>query len=490
MQEGSRALREAASLAPGNSEVKAAFTKIKIEDSVHVFVTLCQKFVEGKEDAVGDETLKYLRANGSALPASTAEQCTRLMIQANGLQESDIRDAIVSGLLKQCLGARVYLAKQLRDKVTAVFEEVYGIGDGSAIALTTVVLDSAAWPDESVRDHFEKDVFQLFLAKLMECGTDYDGRAMKGISRLMTVDPEKFQSLIDEEVFETFLVALDNRLDVEIRSQATLATAKYFELSQEKAHNFFSKFITRRVALQTNNDLIIAFSAATAVFPVSPSMASTFFLTQGFVPSLAHLLEKKAKSPKVASAALEMLNAACIDGTCREAISKNCSGWLREVVGGLDAQRRGEALVILAKTKNLTDGVNGAPNGAQGNTDLEIVPMLRDMLLLPDDMAQRSAVEGLAYTSMQPKVKEDLSKDAEFLKALLHISDPSTINASTVFGSLTIVDNLTRYLPNLSEEQKRMTQLKAYANATKDSATPNLLDGDEHVDSRCKTLLE
>ena len=494
MQEGSRALREAAYLAPGNSEVKAAFTKIQADDSTHVFFTLCQKFVEGKEESIGNEALKYLRANGSSLPTSTAEQCIRLMIGANDLQESDIRDAIVSGLLKQCSGARVYLAKKLHGTVTAAFEEVYGIGDGSAIAMTTVVLDSAAWPDESVRDHFEKDVFQLFLAKLMECGTDYDGRAMKGISRLMAVNAEKFQDLIDEEVFETFLLALDNRLDVEIRSQATLATAKCFELSQEKAQSFFSSFVSKRVALQKNHDLVVAFSAATAVFPMAPSMASALLLTQGFVPSLVLLLEKKSKSAKVIKAALEMLNAACIDGTCRETISKHCSDWLCEMARDSDAQRRGEALVILAKTKSVVDIESGAPRaevkGANlSNTDLEIVPMLRNMLLHPDDTTQRNAIEGLAYTSIQPKVKEDLSKDAEFLKALFHLPETSIVNASIVFGSLTLIDNLTRYSPNLSEEQKRMTQLKAYANATKDSTKPNPLDDDEHVSIRCKTLL-
>ena len=496
MQEGSRALREAASLAPENKEVKAAFVRIQADDSTHVLITLCRKFAEGQEDAIGNEALKYLQANGSGLPASTAEQCVHLMIHAQDLQESVIRDDIVSSLLKQCLAARAYLAKQLHGAVTGVFEEVYGIGDGSAIAMTTVVLDPAAWSEESVRDHFEKDVFQLFLAKLMECGTDYDGRAMKGISKLMAVNPEKFLDLIDEEIFETFLLALDNRLNVEIRSQATLAIAKYFELSREKAQSFSSNFVTKRVALQTSEDLVVAFSAAAAVFPIAPSMASALFLTQGFVPSLVLLLEKRAKSPKVMRAALDMLNAACIDGTCRESISKNCSDWLHKMVEIADAQRRGEALVILAKTRSSIDSENGAPNGAHvgevasGTTPLEIVPMLRNMLLEPDGAAQRNAIEGLAYTSMKPKVKEDLCKDVEFLKKLLHLSDPKTINATTVFGSLTLIDNLTQYLPHLSEEQKRMAQLKAYANASKDSAKPDHLDDDSHVDNRCGILLQ
>jgi len=58
-----------------------------------------------------------------------------------------------------------------------------------------------------------------------------------------------------------------------------------------------------------------------------------------------------------------------------------------------------------------------------------------------------------------------------------------------LFGGLTILSNLTAYLPALSEEQKRLSQLKAYANTSK-PAQADPLDDDAHVTVRCKKVLD
>jgi len=56
------------------------------------------------------------------------------------------------------------------------------------------------------------------------------------------------------------------------------------------------------------------------------------FLSEGFVVSLGPLMRRKWKSRKVEQAALEMLNAACMNTPCREAIKKYCTEWLDEIV--------------------------------------------------------------------------------------------------------------------------------------------------------------
>lgn len=58
-----------------------------------------------------------------------------------------------------------------------------------------------------------------------------------------------------------------------------------------------------------------------------------------------------------------------------------------------------------------------------------------------------------------------------------------------MFGGLTILNNLTAYLPVLSEEQKRLHQLKAYANTSK-PAQADPLDEDARVTARCKKVLD
>ncbi|KAL9098051.1 MAG: hypothetical protein Q9187_009741, partial [Circinaria calcarea] len=314
--------------------VKAAFLKIRSDDSVNPLVRLFQRLTEDSDSTAGEEALRYLHGGGGEISDTVAERCLRALIEKVNVTDPKTRDDLLSGLLRQCLGARAYLAKQLQKDMTILFEEMYEIGDGSANGIATVVLDPAAWSTDSARETCERDVFQLFVAKLFQSGHDYNGRALRGISRLLAVNAEKLKSLIDYEVFEVILASLDHRLGVEIRSQATLAMAKYLEVSQEKGQEYLSTFIATRVERHTNADLIVAFSAAATVFPMVPSIASALFLTDGFIPTLVPLLQKKAKVTAVEQAALDLLNAACIDSTCREAISNHCLDWLHEIVKG------------------------------------------------------------------------------------------------------------------------------------------------------------
>lgn len=110
--------------------------------------------------------------------------------------------------------------------------------------------------------------------------------------------------------------------------------------------------------------------------------------------------------------------------------------------------------------------------------------------LIVDSKESSSSVEGLAYASLQPKVKEKLASDKSFLTSLVKILKEAQPKSPVTYGALSIFVNLTTYLPTLSEEQKRMNQLKAYANASKDSSKPDPLNDDEHVAKRCQAVFE
>lgn len=481
-------MREAASLAPDNVRVKEAFEKIREDDSQHSLLKLCSKFaLEGDEDA-GNEALRYLNRSAE-ISGDVAQKCVDLMIKGQHGKNPETQDGILIGLLRESTAAKAVLARRLQDETTNIlFEEIYGIGDGAANGIVTVVLDPAAWSTEAARETCERGIFQLYLAKLMEVGDEKDGKAMKGVSRLLAVDAARLHELLDEDTFDAILSCLDYRKPADIRSQATLATAKYLEASESKARNALTIFVTTRVAQQKNEDLVLAFSAAGAVFPVATSIASTLFLIEGFVPSLVPLLEKKAKSEKVELAALDMLSAACIDSACRETINKHCKDWLQHVLNTGEGQKSGLAAVVLAKlqTSSTQNGLQKKSTEAQ-STDL--AANLQRMLIEYIDANSQSATEGLAYASVQPKVKEQLANDQAFLLRFLQELGKSRLSSSTVFGGLTLIDNLTRYLPNLSEEQKKLSQLKAYANASKPSTQSDPADEDSAVTLRCKAIV-
>lgn len=484
-------MREAASLAPKNTQVQEALLQVQSsQHATHILKKLCYQFALEDNGQAGKDALAYLAGSGD-IPDDVAPDCLRLLTTGcQNLHDRESQDGIISGLLRRSSEARASLAARLQGSATQVFNEIYMIGDESVNKMVAVVLDQSAWPNEAVREVCERDVFQLFLAKLIEAGHDLDVRALRGISTLLATDPDKLRNLLDEETFSVILGCLDNRLSMEVRSQALLATAKYLEAAEDRGQQYLSRYISTRVARHNREDMVLAFSAAAAIFPIVPSIASALFLTEGFVPSLVPILEKRSTSEKVQQAGLEMLSAACLDTACREAIRKHCSGWLQNVVDTGNGQSPGVAAVILAKILGPFAVKKSEKSQDRTENVQDLVPMFKHMISDNTGTNRQSAIEGLAYASAQPAVKERLAKDNEFLTTLLRALRDSEASTTTAFGGLSIIDNLTRYLPVLSEEQKRMAQLKAYVNGSKAAAAPDALDQDIAVTKRCDAVIK
>ncbi|KAI9809928.1 MAG: hypothetical protein M1825_000361 [Sarcosagium campestre] len=487
----SRALREAVSLSPQNVLVKDAFTRIQQDESVHVLLKLCRFYIEKGDEAARKEAVEYLARSAATLPNDVGDECMKLVFERDSLSAAD--DEPLAALLTQNLGARAYLASRLGDATTEVFGRIWVLGDESLNALITVVLDSAAWLKQSVREGVEKDVLLLLIAKLLEAGQDHENRAMKGLARLFAADSLLLGGLIDAESLEVILARLDMRASPEVRSQATMATAKYLEAAQDQGTSLLSTFITSRVEKGTRNDLIVAFSAAAALFPILPSVIASLFLTPGFVEILVPTVKKTSKTSKVRPAVLELLSAACIDKACRDAIRKNCSDWLENEVENGTERDSSNAVVVLAKVRGAShvDKPGSEQRVQEAGKDMDgLVDRFKTMLDKNGDDDMQSALEGLAYATLQPKVKDRLGRDSNFLKHLVTTLERATDKSTATFGGLTVIANLTTYRPKLSEEEKRVSELKAYANASKPNAEPDPLDDDDHVTARCKVVLD
>ena len=177
------------------------------------------------------------------------------------------------------------------------------------------------------------------------------------------------------------------------------------------------------------------------------------------------------KSQTLETSALELLSAACVDKSCREAIKRYCLHWLENLVEERKGTHKALTALVLAKIS------------AESSED--VTAKLEQMVLTGDAEADQ-AIEGLAYTSLQPKVKEEISKNQTLLQRLVAVLGE---RPSVMFGCLTVFSNLTTYRPTLSEEQKKMSQLKAYANS-QNPAPLDPLDDDTHVSQRCKKWLD
>jgi hypothetical protein len=110
-------------------------------------------------------------------------------------------------------------------------------------------------------------------------------------------------------------------------------------------------------------------------------------------------------------------------------------------------------------------------------------------MLVEDPENAKISVEGLAYASIQSKIKEELANDPDTLKRVVKALEEAPPKSPLTYGALSIFANLTRYRPVETEEQKRLNQLKAYANAG-GKIQPDPLNDDDHVAERCKRVFE
>ncbi|KAH8731130.1 myosin-binding striated muscle assembly central-domain-containing protein [Phaeosphaeriaceae sp. PMI808] len=403
--------------------------------------------------------------------------------------EDDVLDQ-VSGELLQNIGAQKWLANAVREQPTRIYYEMFERGDDSIDGLLKVLLNKSVWPDDETFKNGHRDMFMLSLAMMMEEALEHPERAMKGVAQLLAHYAEHLKGIIDSDSFDVILESLDIRLPNSLRSQATLASIKLFELAPDTAGELIAKFVTNRAKKGEANDLIIAFSAATAIFPVAVAAAAALFLTEGFVSTLVPIVEKK-KSHKLEQVTLELLSAACVDKNCRDAINKHCRDWLEVLVAeSQDKKRANLAALILVKLGDEMPSAEGPQIVTPAKVDQsDLIASFKSMVIGGDISSKQDSIEGLAYASLQPKVREDLSKSPKFLKRLIGaMSEPST-PSNILFGGLTIFVNITAYLPLQSEEEKRMGQLKAYANVQK-PVDPDELLNDANVNIRCARMLD
>jgi hypothetical protein len=229
------------------------------------------------------------------------------------------------------------------------------------------VFDPSVAPSEEAHLTNNKDVsveddMLLILAGLMEAGMEDDDicKELNKVTKLLTEDPAVSPKLkqphtplwkiIDADSIDTIWGFLDMRQSPAVRGYATMATSEFLKASGDVGVHFLTDFFNSKVRRSTYDDYIVAFSVASAIFPVVPDVVAELFLSEGFVGSLGPLMKRKWKSKKVEQAALEMLNVACMNTPCREAIQKYCTEWLDEIVntplGGPETIAREESGAI------------------------------------------------------------------------------------------------------------------------------------------------
>lgn len=446
-------------------------------------VQLCRAYVNSKDDEIGEEIIT-LASNSDAVNEHNSPRILDLLF-ASETEHGQVHDRIVGAILSHPRG-RAALATRMTTDPTANFRSIWTLGEMAMDGLTRTCLAHEAWQDSESRVTAVKDTFLLLLSVLLEPGHEKYEIAMKAIARLMAVDASALESSIDADNLAIVFSFLDIQKPVGLRSQATLITAKFLEASHARGETLLREYVLSRIAQKTIDDVVAGFSVASAIFPIVPQSASSLFLLPGLLDDVISSV-KKSKSNRLRLAALELLSAACINKECRLSIKTKCTEWLRDVVKDPKASRD-SALAALVLSKS---GHEPEPSRTPKVEDLDddLTATFSSLILDTEESQLQTAVEGLAYCSIQAKSREDISMDEKLLKKITEAIVKPENRGPLVFGALTIFSNLTAYPPEESAEQKRMAQLKAYANQTKVAET-NPLDDPPRVTNRCKKLLD
>lgn len=448
-------------------------------------VDYCRRYAHYHDVKAGQDAIQFLKTSQSGDLGDAAVECLQLILQEKPTKLDASQDTIIAELSRASRLVRKSFVDNLVDKTTEFFEDIYERGDEAANCLRLIVLEPKLWQDEHTRLRVENDLFVLFFAKLLESGHDHDGRALRGITLLLLSDTQRLYHHIDEDAFDALLTSLDLRLPPDVRGQATLVITKFMEMSELEAQKYFLTFVTSKMTRQKAEDLIQAFSAAAQLFPVASNLAAQLFLTKGFLSGIVPILHQRLSTTLVYDSFLALVSAACVDGACRKAIQEHCTTWLSHVVSNGTGRQPHAAATVLAKLR--TSAMDQKADQADNDVS-DLVGLFQKSLVVHQGNLSDS-IEGLAYTSLKPEVKEQVATDAKLIRAILQALEEHPSSPEIIVGGLSILANLTHYQPNLSDEQKKMTQLKAYANASK-QADVSPLEDDTHVQARCTTLVK
>ncbi|RCI05856.1 hypothetical protein CU098_008066 [Rhizopus stolonifer] len=286
-----------------------------------------------------------------------------------------------------------------------------------------------------------------------------------------------------------------------VKSLAFMILTQLFNPTSDVASQYPLTFIIEKCAAcfshcidQGKNDSkLLAYRTLIAIFQTSMIIGAAILCQEGTVEEMMDTVEFEVLSVQIAVA--EVLNIASSDKSCRKQILKYATDWLAKMVGQnkTDPHLKAAAGTALTKLKAQSD----LPTDDSATPDESIANNLDDAMrkmhlttdTLVDSLKQviksksgdanlvLNALEGLAYSSLKPEVKESLGEDEGFLKCLSTLAvntvheESSGVKNPMLFGLGTIFANVTMYRPVLDEKQKQMKKLRDLADAKQRQAT-------------------
>ena len=292
------------------------------------------------------------------------------------------------------------------------------------------------------------------------------------------------------------------RADAPSPDEGTQAISRTFEIPA-----------TSRIADTEEKEALAGLTFLSALFDVDHLSASAIFQRDGSLEAIMDTLDLFAKSRAIDLAVAHLLGRAAGHKACRALLGTDHRNWLewksRQTEDGEIRAAAAVAMVKLVRGSSADAAEAGGTTEVPPMGDDELAALMKGLVL---DSRQASslgdAVEGLAYMSTNPAVKETLSKDSAFLQRLFALVPRrkgaaadllGDSTASPLYGTVVIIANLCAYRPRLSAEEAQIAKLRRMAKTSKGSGQSqgqaaeeeaDPLDDDDHVKERGRRLIK
>ncbi|RPB28216.1 hypothetical protein L211DRAFT_833206 [Terfezia boudieri ATCC MYA-4762] len=545
-----RNLKHALSLSPRNPQVLLALHTLQLDSKTPEIVRLYRRVLvrEGPEARkAGEDAVRYLNSTACSEGTAGWGECLMMLLNEEGDDGGlGFEGRIIAGLLRPTAGgggngAREQLVNVIRiaclegsKELEELLRRFWSWGSLATEGFVSVLVDGPLWSEkgktEEGHEKALKVCFRWFVGKIGNKGEGVQA-AIRAISRILVAKTELTQHLLGKAAFEEILLAItrgkgaeeerDKEPATELATQATLAAAKYITAAGEPGEALLAEFMTQRLVLsESEEDNVIATEIAAALFPLIQQVAARIFTeTEGLMERLVEVLDEGERPnggedfkqrAEALKAVVRLLGVACGEKACREVVRDRCVDYLERIVAqgyGGESQNDTRTLAAVALAKIHSAGLGNNAHGTQLSRVVdkgslgELARIFKTSLILQSNTtttaatSQQEAIEGLAYTSLDPSVKQALSTDHTFLTALLKtLSATTAASRGVLYGGLTVLANIAAYPPVLTEEQQKVLQLKKHAEANPSASTdsPDIgpLETDEAVTGRCKKLLD
>ncbi|CAG8502079.1 4809_t:CDS:1 [Scutellospora calospora] len=332
--------------------------------------------------------------------------------------------------------------------------------------------------------------------------SEYEEIQISSLNTLLqkTINEPNYSSiLIESNEFEDILRNISSK-SPKIKPLSLLILTKLFENVQKNKdtlelfkHNN-SKFIIKWLNSTKKQEKLYGYNALESLFQISSEIGSFILLKEGILEDIMDCVEFEPE--EVQGAITEIISVACSQKECRALVATHCQNYLKSLMSSNNQKLK--ALAAVALTKILLD--EKASEEQQNNNKISVIDenetllsgLFQNMVLDTDSeaTARIAAIEGLAYSSLKPAVKETITYHPTLLKEIFKlVKDSEKTNNTLFYGVAVILANITTYKKKMSESEEQFLKLKKMSGETlKIDLDP--IDDDEYVINRTKQVMK